>query len=534
MRIPVGDLSQFGIIKDIRDNMLPPNAWTDGMNIRFYDGKVMTAAGGQQVFGTPPVAPYWLMYVNSPTGGNTWINAGLNQVYTYENNTWSDITRQTAGVDVNYGAIKWNGGLLANIPILNNGFDLPQAWLVPDTSARLVNLPNWPAANRCKVMRVYLNFLIALNMTEAGTQYIHRFRWSDPAQPGNVPVTWDDTDPTHQAGLYELSDVDSGPIIDGLILRDTFIIYKQRSTWGIRFAGGIYVMNIFPIFNFSGMLAQDCACSFGEPSQHFVFTGEDAITHDGQQRVSVIDKKLRRWILRNIDPTNFGNSFVVPFVDSSEIWICFPMIGSVYPNIALTWNVIDGSVGFRELQNAAFIEAGVLPSGSLPTSAQWGQSTQQWSASPWKWKQADAAVYMRHLVQADPTDNMIVELNHSQQYMGVNFDCQVERTGLSISSVSQSGEAISNKDMRKLVRGMWISAHGGPFAVQIARQHEIEAPVTWGPTYPFNPGQDIYVGVMDDTDDQACRLFGMRFLWSQQNSGELNSIDLDIEPLGEW
>lgn len=532
MRIPVGDLSQFGIIKDIRDNMLPPNAWTNGQNIRFYDGKVMTAKGGTNIMGTPPVPPYYLMYVNSSTAGNTWINASTQKVYVYQSGAWSNITRQTTGADVNYNMLRWNGGLLANIPILNNGFDLPQAWLVPDTSDRLVNLPNWPNNWRCQVMRVYLNFLIALNMTEGGTKFIHRFRWSTPAQPGNVPVSWDDTDPTQQAGLDELSDVDSGGIIDGLVLRDTFIIYKQRSTWGMRFTGGIYVMNIFPIFNTSGMLTQDCVCSFGEPAQHFVFTGEDVITHDGQQRVSVVDKKMRRWIVQNIDPNNYANSFVAPNLDNNEIWICIPLVGATYPNLAITWNIIDGSIGYRTLQNAAFIEAGVPP--AVPGAQSWGQSTMQWMANLLPWKTYDASVFMRHLVQADPVDNAAVALSYTQQYMGQNYDCNVERTGLSISGVSSSGEAISNKDMRKLVRGLWISAAGGPFAVQIARQKEIEAPPVWGPTYPFQPGQDIYVGVMDDSGDQACRLFGLRFLWNNQSAGELNSIDLDVEPLGEW
>ena len=527
MRIPVGDLSQFGIIKDIRDNMLPPNAWTNGQNIHFNDGKVKTLYGGVRQMDPPPIPPYWLMYVYSPTAGDTWVAAGQTQVQAYQAGAWTNISRTTGGA---YNMQKWNGGLLANIPVMNNGIDAPQAWLQPVTGTPLVDLPNWPATWRCQVMRSYLNFLVALNMTESGTRYVHRFRWSTPAQPGNVPVSWDDTDPTQQAGIDELSDVDSGPIIDGAILRDTFIIYKQRSTWGMRFTGGIYVMNIFPIFNISGILSQNCACSFGEPSQHFVFTGEDIITHDGQQRVSIVDKKLRRWIIANIDPQCWATSYVVPFLDGNEIWTCIPTIGNSLPNLAIIWNTIDGSIGYRTLRNAAFIETGIIPALATP----WTNAVYPWVQALSAWKQSGSAVYMRNPLQADPVDVAIIGLNNSQMYLGQNYDCNVERTGLALSGVSSSGEPISNKDMRKLVRGMWISAYGGPFQVQIARQHEIDGPITWGATYPFQPGTDIYVGVMDDTADQACRLFGMRFLWSNQSSGQLDSIDLDIEPLGEW
>lgn len=533
MRIPVGDLSQYGIVKDIRDNMLPANAWTDGKNVRFYDGKVMTARGGSRIMDPPPIPPYWLMYVFSPFAGHfIWIGAGLNKVYAFDTTAWFNITRQTTGADVNYTATKWNGGNLAGIPVLNNGFDLPQYWSAIDSSIRLANLTNWPTTWRTKVMRPYLNFLLALNMTESGVNYPHRFRWSQPAQPNGIPVTWDETDPTKQAGISELMDVFSGSIIDGLPLRDAFIIYKERATWGMRFTGGIYVMNIYPIFHDTGILSQDCACTFGEPSEHFVFTGEDLIVHDGQNLQSVANKKVRRWIMSNIDKQNFANSYVVPYTDQNEIWTCIPTQGNIYPDTAVVWNLIDGSFSLRALKNAAFITPGVIP--SLFTVLAWNVATQTWDSSIQQWSPDQSPAYRRALLQADPIDVATIQLDTTQQYLGVNYDCRVERTGLAVAGVSSDGEPISNKDIRKLVRGAWVSASGGPFGIQVARQHELEGPITWGTVYPFNPGSDVYVGVLDDTDDQACRLFGLRFLWTSQSQGELNSIDLDIEPLGEW
>jgi len=528
VRIPIGDLSQLGIIKDIRDNMLPANAWTNGQNIRFYDGKVSTARGGVRTMDPPPIAPYWLLYTLDPALDHTWIAAGLNKVYCFQSNAWSDITR-TAG---NYAAIKWNGGNLAGIPILNNGYDMPQYWANISPSTKLVDLANWPTANRCKVMRPYLNFLVALNTTESGVSYIHRFRWSHPAQPGGIPISWDDTDLTKQAGINELTDIQNGQIIDGLPLRDQFIIYKQRATWGMKFTGGIYVMDIYPIFQTTGALSQDCACNFGEPAQHFVFTGEDLIVHDGQNRQSVADKRLRRWIIRNIDTTYWANSYVVQYADQNEIWTCIPTLGNRYPNLAIVWNTADSTFGFRNLQNAAFITPGVDLSATVGTT--WSSISVTWNTITMQWEQNASTAYSRMLLQADPVDTAIIRMDETQQYLNANYDCQVERTGLSIAGTTQSGEPLSNKDVRKLVRGMWISASGGPFAVQVGRQHEIEGAVTWGTSLPFNPGSDIYIGVLDDTGDQACRLFGLRFSWTGQNQGEINSIDLDVESLGEW
>jgi len=274
-------------------------------------------------------------------------------------------------------------------------------------------------------------------------------------------------------------------------------------------------------------------CNFGEPAQHFVFTGEDIIAHDGQQRQSLADKKLRRWIINNIDTYNWQQSYVVPYTDQNEIWTVIPLKGSSLPNFALVWNVVDATFSFRLLQNAAYIATGVDP--TLPGSFTWDSAVGSWNANTQVWKPAEASTYQRVPIQADPTDVSLIRLDQGQQYLGANYDCVVERTGLALVGLTQSGEPLSNKDARKLVRGMWISASGNPFTVQVGRQHEIEGPVTWGASLPFIPGTDVYVGALDDTDeDQACRLFGLRFSWANQAVGELNSIDVDVEPLGEW
>jgi hypothetical protein len=529
MRIPTGNLSELGIVKDIRDNMLPANAWTAGYNVRFYDGKVGTARGGVKTMDPPMLTPLWLLYTVAPNLTDTWIAAGPQTVSAWQSGTWFDITRTTGGV---YNPTKWNGGNLAGIPILNNGADMPQYWGSIAQGTHLADLSNWPTTWRCNVMRPYLSFLVALNVVEQGTRYLHRFRWSHPAQPGGIPVSWDDTDPTKQAGIDELTDVHNGQIIDGLPLRDIFIIYKQRATWGMKFTGGQYVMDVYPIFQSTGALSQDCVCNFGEPAQHFVFTGEDLIVHDGQQRQSVADKKLRRWILNNIDSANWQNSYVVPYADQNEIWTCIPTSGNIYPNLAIVWNIIDGSFGYRNLKNAAYITVGVDLSITLgPT---WSSAAGSWDAYTGRWSDGEASAYSRSLLQADPVDDAIIHLDTTQQYLGNNYDCQIERTGLALAGVANDGSPLSNKDVRKLVRGLWISAAGNQFTVQVGRQHEIEDALVWGTALIFTPGTDIYIGVMDDTDDQACRLFGLRFSWTNQNQGEINSIDVDVEPLGEW
>ena len=48
------------------------------------------------------------------------------------------------------------------------------------------------------------------------------------------------------------------PIVDGLSLRDTFIIYKQASVWRMDYVGGTYVMRFSKVLGTSGAMNRNC------------------------------------------------------------------------------------------------------------------------------------------------------------------------------------------------------------------------------------------------------------------------------------
>ena len=53
MKYLIKDLSQYGVIDDLPDHELPPNAFSSAINVKFSDGSVSKAKGWASVFGLP-------------------------------------------------------------------------------------------------------------------------------------------------------------------------------------------------------------------------------------------------------------------------------------------------------------------------------------------------------------------------------------------------------------------------------------------------------------------------------------------------
>ena len=81
--IPVDNLGQVGIVKDIAPFQLPPNAWSDGNNIRVEHGAIMKSPGYSSVIETCPVAPYHIIQLKAGVN-DYWVVGGLNAIHVYD------------------------------------------------------------------------------------------------------------------------------------------------------------------------------------------------------------------------------------------------------------------------------------------------------------------------------------------------------------------------------------------------------------------------------------------------------------------
>lgn len=523
-RISIHNVGTGGIIRDIPPHLLPPEVWSDGQNVRFQDDKVLKFDGHSAVFDPPSVAPYWALGV--PTAIDHFVlYAGLAKVFTANGGDHFDITRAVGGDYTGAAANDWNGGLLGSIPVITNGTDVPQVWSPIATTQRLVDLVNWPATDRAKVIKPFKNFLVALNLTISGTTFLHRVKTSQPADPGSLPDSWDETDPTKDVVVKELDDTQAGIIQDGEELRDIFVIYKDASTWGMQFTGGRFIFRFFKIFNSTGILTQRCVVPIVNGSFHFVATGDDLILHDGQNAQSLIDKGWKRFLASTIDSDNIDRSFCVSNPRKDEAWFCFPKSGSTLPDLALVWNRRDGIMGVRDLQEAAFIASTVV--NDIATSQAWDDDAGSWEGDTTTWDERLFNPQALDLLQCDPTNTKLFHMDRTSQFNNVNMTSFVQRDGLAIVGVDRQGHPKADIGVHKLLKRVWPKAEGGPFEVRVGSQQSLGGPITFQSPQTFTPGTDDFVDVCVEG-----RLLTIRFQSTADVAWKLHGYDVEIEVLG--
>lgn len=428
-KVSVPNSGAVGVIKDVAAHELPPGAWTDAQNMRFLDGACRQFFGHGPVYGAPAVLPYHVLPLNIGQA-YYWLYAGANKIYaaTVTNGTavHTNLTRQTAGSDVDYAGAPntWTSTVLSGIPVLNNGIDAPQQWNL-DPNSRCQALNAWPASTTCKAMRGFRNFLVALDVTKSGTRMPFMVKWSSPADPGGVPATWDPADATQLAGEFDLAE-GGDYVIDGLQLRDAFMIYKQQSVWRMDFVGGNYVFNFRKVLGLSGAMNRNCIVELD--GYHFVLTGSDVVIHDGQSETSVLDQVARRALFQDMDVAYNDRAFVFKNPFLNEVFVCYASIGSTVPNKALVWNYKAKTIAYRDLPNLHHANYGPVDN-SLGGS--WAADNDSWESDLTAWNGPDFTPFLTRVLMAS-ADQQLYMLDASASFNGAQPVAYLERRGLGL------------------------------------------------------------------------------------------------------
>lgn len=463
-------LADVGIVSDADPRLLPDNVWSDGQNVRFNEGRVEKSKGQSSVFTTPSVDPYWLLPVRTESV-YYWMYPSLTKCYVTDGTTNTNITRQTTGVDVDYSAdadIGWNGAVIGNVPVINNGVDDPQMWSPVGTGTKLQSLTwasgqTWSSQSKsARVIRSFKKFLVALDVTESATRYRQRVRWSHPADSGAVPSTWDETDTTKDAGYYDL-DEGGGSLIDCLPLRDTNVIYKEDKTIGMQYIGGQYIFRFYNIFEEVGILTRRCVKPF--LNKHFVVTQGDVIVHDGNAIDPVINHKKRKELFGLIDATNYQRTYVVPNYQKHELWVCFPETGASFATLAMIWNYRDNTWTVRELPTAKHIGFGLVNPGGTDD---WDTDFGSWDQDFDLWGELEYSPAVIKNLMAGSTEFFLAD--DTEQFDGVSME----------SYVTKESMDLGDPNMVKLVKAIWPRIEcSGDITISIGTQMNKSDPIAW-------------------------------------------------------
>lgn len=497
-----------GINTSVVSGDLPLEVWSDGGNISFKNGKVSKAQGYSAVVDYPEpilgITPY--LQDSVPF----WFLGTSQYLVRTEGGTPVNVSRPVGGPYTATIDNPWDGGILHQVAVMNNGADAPQSYM-PNIGF-FVNLPNWNPLHRCSVIRPFKNYLVALDVTKNSERYPTLVKWSSPADPGQVPFSWNEADPTNDAGETSLADT-SGAIVDGAKLRDYFIIYKEDSVYLMRYIGGVFVFAFQQLFNDVGILAKKCVAEFD--GSHFVVGIGDVYVHNGVQKRSVIDGKNKERLFQSIRPDAIERTFVIPDYNRTEMWVCFPSFDSTgnFCDKAMIWNWKEDTWTFRDLPDVFCAAVGIL---DPQTPDNWDADGGAWITDGNIWGSASYNPAKTSILLSSPNRAKLYAMSNIGTYDGAVFTSFVQRTGVYMDD---------NRNLKSVHAVIPHVAGSGPAVMYIGTSKTQEGAIDWRGPFTFTIGENYKVDCK-----KVGRYLSIRFEFPSTTNWTLNGYTVEVTP----
>jgi hypothetical protein len=516
--LSISDFAKKGINSDYMPWDLDPSYLTEMNNIRITNNKLVPF-GGKTVWTDLPVNfdCGYIIFVRG-LNGNFWLVAGTNAVYSWNGTSFSDVSNA-----LGYGGVSnpdlWSGCLMGNVPILNNPGSYPEYWSPQNVAQPMLDLP-WDASNSwrdvgetCKIMRSHKQFLFALDLegTTIG-EMTDGVRWSSPADNGSLPETWDPLDTSSTSALVRLGGV-GGRIIDGLSLRDSFVVYREGAIHVFDFVGGQFVFRIRNFTNTVGAIAPDSIVEVR--GKHYMIGGLDIWVNDGNSIHSILKNRLRKRFADTVDPDNFLNSYSINVDSAKEVWFCVPSTGSTYADTAYIYNHEEDTWTIRDIPQGPYASYGAQSEAQIT----WTTIIGTWETVSGTWgdnqsSPLDDTVVLATKNTGAGTSGQLLFLDKKGTISDTTYDAVIERTGFALEGL-QNVTTITKVYPR-------MSGSGTCF-VEIGSQDYPGSPIRWKQAVLFTPEFDRKVDIRS-TGELHCFRF-----YSPQNIGNWEISGMDIE-----
>lgn len=351
--LPIRNLGQIGVITDIDSYDLPINGVSRANNVRFDDNKIKRASVFRCVLTTTSATPVFTFSFEIPNGYDKIGIADRNgNVWFYQSGTEEDVTLSTWSAA--NSELPFTYTFLQGVGYLNRADRVP--WFYKDGSTDFADLTNWTSTWRCRSLRAFKDYLLALNVTKGTTDYPTMVKWSDIAQYNAVPGSWDATLTTNSAGENTISEMKT-PILDGLPLRDVFIVYSSDQVWMIEETGDALVFRFRKLFDNAGIINTNCVVEVD--GRHFVFGFDDIYVHDGNSTESLLDGRNWHYVYKNMNKSETDKFWVQHDPFNSEIVFAYvsgdaeaSFTSTSYCNRAAVFNYKNNTWSFVDLPNS--------------------------------------------------------------------------------------------------------------------------------------------------------------------------------------
>lgn len=525
-------IARAGIIPDVPPSNLPPNsevgvfAWSGGINTCFRNNAIIRVEGWKAVFGTPPVVPYFLSHIRGPEASYRWVYAGLDKVYSTDGTTHSDLTR-AAGDYTGQEDNKWGLTRFGDIPILNNGVDVPQFWSPINDAQKLQNLSNWDSTHRCDTIQSFAGKLVAGNILKNTTRYTNLIKWSHTANVGTLPSSWDHTATNLDAGEWPLMG-DGDAIVELAPLGRRMLIYRENSVDYMFPTGDGFIFGFDNYHTDYGVPSRNCVVAIPK-GRHAVFTGADIVLHNGQSSDEILHGKWSDYLEKHINPVTYRRSFLLPSYLKKELHLCFPEGSSTFPNRAITWNWQYNTLHLREIPLSAHGAQGAVAIFTADDS--WEGDGATWESDSTTWDAGGFDPVVRRLLFAGVDSKFYFDESAAAQ-AGLAFNSSIERLAFGVPFNKEHPADITSI---KNWLGVYLRVSGPAdqvLKVYFGGRETAGGIDTWLDPVDFIIGQDVRVSPPDGV--LSARFLSLRIANTSDLPYTIEGIDLEVEYGGDF
>lgn len=492
----INQLGSKGLMLDGDPTMLPDQAFTDCLNVRFNGREIAPYLGNQltQYYTTDNTQTYqpqplWLIdtvMFDAFSAGSTLLFglgvSGTDVCIWQQSLAAPDFKKLPITTDENYATgftldslwTSYKGqinncimfGTLNAAPLGKqydwDGFDTLTAWgqqTIIEAGAPVIENRRWT----CRKIVSFDNRLLMLATTEesqggADIPYPTRVRWSGFAQENAFPINWDDTAANRTpedfaaavidgyAGWQDLSS--NYQVIDAAANGGTLFIYTERETYTMTPSGNDMAPFVTKLL-YSDLGCLDIGCCLNAHGYNYVFTGSDVVKHDSVSWKSIADGAVRDWLSDYVENHNPGMVRLMNFPELSEIWLMLygtdqDYTGGDYSKtIALTYNYVKGTWSRKTLPYINDVCFCQLPPTAYPTT--WDAANVIWDDDAIVWDAGSDKTAQGTMIGACAAGGIYylnygaTEVRHA--YSGSTYtmkqqslQCYVERRGLTFNT----------------------------------------------------------------------------------------------------
>lgn len=532
--LPIRNLGQIGVVSDINSYDLPPNGISNANNVRFDDGKIKRTNVFRSVLATTATTPVFTFTQQVANGFDKIGIADRNgKVWFYQTATEDEVTESTWSSSNSDESFTFT--YLQGIGYLNRSDRVP--WYFGGSMTDFAKLTNWNANWRCKSLRAFKDYLVALNVTKSSNNYPNMVKWSDIAQYGSVPGSWDETDTTVSAGENTLGELKT-PIQDGAPLRDVFVIYSQDQVWQMEETGDALVFRFRKLFDDDGVISPNCVVE--AQGRHFVFGTDDIYVHDGNSKESIISGRNRHKVYKNLNKNDIEKFWVQHSPATSEVVFAYVsgdpdanFKSTAYCNRAAVFNYKNQTWSFIDLPNIANATI-----ASFSTTLAYSTVGSTWDATGGSWYDQESlgdnilfvtgpastsnGITAARLYGFDSANDGVLPYSISTEATKQAF---VERIGIDLDDTGD--ELRTYKVIKSIYPQMNLTEPVQTVDFQFAGVSYPNATVSWSSSVSFTPT----TGYKVDTREGG-RYLAWRMTTNDYNDFELSGFDADVVSTG--